>query len=329
MKRAVALSLNGAGSKCPPRSIGTPVKFHLTNSFPAPASRLWEVAVETLPTLQRGTGQFTVAGLCPTPIRLTALSTLRSSFETTCGQLTVQILNVHRDGNGGVMTYTISEGLPPIVRDGRSTWTISSAGPDKATLDIDVESALISVENVAVEVTVYSAIMAFEAKSERVCRRWSHPFLPISDVKSPQEWSVGSISGECRLVQWKHEDQGRFCPTRSSRPSTLLQVAIGDCHPRCCRRRCHLSACLLAGRHMRRRIWVVDWDCLHFARGLRGVVCGVCDCRKERRRKGYMGDRRTLPEADVYLRRLGHARWRRGSSHKLVLKARPQAGHCE
>jgi hypothetical protein len=36
------------------------------------------------------------------------------------------------------MVYTIVEGLPGVVRDGRSTWTISSDGPDKSTLNIDV-----------------------------------------------------------------------------------------------------------------------------------------------------------------------------------------------
>ena len=37
------------------------------------------------------------------------------------------------------MTYTITEGLPGIVSDGHSTWTVLSDGPDQSTLNIDVE----------------------------------------------------------------------------------------------------------------------------------------------------------------------------------------------
>lgn len=37
------------------------------------------------------------------------------------------------------LAYTIAEGLPGIVRDGLSTWTISSDGPENSRLNIDVD----------------------------------------------------------------------------------------------------------------------------------------------------------------------------------------------
>ncbi len=115
------------------------MKLHLTQSFPVPASRLWEVAVENYPDSE--TWDRSVHSAIPVADARPVDGIDHSAFffDTSFGQLTVQILDARRDGDGGVMTYTIAEGLPSMVRGGHSTWTIASDGPDKATLDIDVE----------------------------------------------------------------------------------------------------------------------------------------------------------------------------------------------
>jgi hypothetical protein len=115
------------------------MEFHLTHSFPIPAARLWGVVVDNYVnsaewdrSVHRGSPV-----LDSNPID--GIEHSAWVWETTFGQLTVQILDVHREGEGGVMAYTISEGLPGIVQDGLSTWTISSDGPVNSRLNIDVD----------------------------------------------------------------------------------------------------------------------------------------------------------------------------------------------
>lgn len=114
------------------------MKVHVTRSFPVAASRLWEVAVEQYGDSE--TWDRSVHGSRPVPDAQPVDGVEHSAFqfETSFGQLTVQMLDVRRDDEGGVMVYTITEGLPGVVRDGHSTWTISGDGPDRSTLNIDV-----------------------------------------------------------------------------------------------------------------------------------------------------------------------------------------------
>jgi hypothetical protein len=114
------------------------MKFHLTRSFPVPASRLWEVAVEGFADSETWDRSVHSATPVPDARQVEGVEHSAVVFETTFGRLTVEILDVRRDGDGGVMTYTIVEGLPGIVRDGRSIWTITSDGQDTSTLNIDV-----------------------------------------------------------------------------------------------------------------------------------------------------------------------------------------------
>ena len=121
------------------------MKFHLTRSFPVPASRLWQVAVEEY--ADSGEWDRSVHSCQPVPDakEIDGIDHSRFVFETSFGRLTVQILEASREGDGGVMSYTIADGLPGMIRDGRSVWTISSAGPDKSTLNINVELATNSI----------------------------------------------------------------------------------------------------------------------------------------------------------------------------------------
>jgi hypothetical protein len=114
------------------------MEFHLTQSFPVAASRLWEVAVEKYADSETWDRSVHSGRPMSDAKQVEGVEHSATVFETNFGQLTVQILEARRHGDGGVMVYTIAEGLPSIVRDGRSTWSISSDGPDKATLNIDV-----------------------------------------------------------------------------------------------------------------------------------------------------------------------------------------------
>lgn len=117
------------------------MKFHLTRSFPVPVSRLWQVAVEEY--ANSGEWDRSVHSCQPVPDakEIDGIDHSRFVFETSFGRLTVQILEARREGDGGVMAYTIVEGLPGIIREGRSVWAMSSAGPDKSTLNINVALA--------------------------------------------------------------------------------------------------------------------------------------------------------------------------------------------
>lgn len=115
------------------------MEFHLTHSFPVAASRLWEVAVEDYADSEKWDRSVHRGRPVPDAKRVDGIEHSAFAFDTSFGQLTVQILNVRRESDGGVMTYTITEGLPWMVRGGHSTWSISSDGPDNATLNIDVE----------------------------------------------------------------------------------------------------------------------------------------------------------------------------------------------
>ena len=115
------------------------MEVHLVRSFPVAASRLWEVAVEGYANSDTWDRSVHRARPVPDAKRVERVEHSAFVFETSFGQLTIQILDARRHGDGGVMVYTIVEGLPSVVRDGRSTWTISSDGPDKSTLNIDVD----------------------------------------------------------------------------------------------------------------------------------------------------------------------------------------------
>jgi hypothetical protein len=114
------------------------MKVHITRSFPVSASRLWKVAVEGYADSETWDRSVHGSEVVPDAKPVDGVEHSAFEFETSFGQLTVQILDVRRDGEGGVMVYTITEGLPSVVREGRSTWTISSDGPERSTLNIDV-----------------------------------------------------------------------------------------------------------------------------------------------------------------------------------------------
>ena len=114
------------------------MELHLTHSFPVAASRLWGVAVEQFGDSEKWDRSIHGGRAVSDAKPVDGIEQSAFVFDTAFGQLTVQILDVRRDGEGGVMVYTISEGLPFVVRDSRSTWTISSVGPDMSTLGIDV-----------------------------------------------------------------------------------------------------------------------------------------------------------------------------------------------
>lgn len=114
------------------------MQFHLTHSFPVPASRVWEVAVEGFGDYETWDRSVHRGRPVPNSNPIDGIEHSAFLFDTAFGQLTFQILEIRRDGNGGVMRYTIAEGLPFVVRDGRAVWTISSAGSDQATLNIYV-----------------------------------------------------------------------------------------------------------------------------------------------------------------------------------------------
>jgi hypothetical protein len=114
------------------------LKFHLTHSFPVAASRLWQVAVEEYGDSEMWDRSVHSGRPVPDAKPVDGIDQSAFLFDTSFGQLTVQFLDVRRDGEGGVMAYTISDGLPSVVTGGRSTWTIRSVGPDESMLTIDV-----------------------------------------------------------------------------------------------------------------------------------------------------------------------------------------------
>ena len=115
------------------------MKFHLTRAFPLPAAQLWNGAVEDF--ADAALWDRSVVGVEPVrrSRRAGGPQAAAYTFQTTFGAIRIEILEVRRDGDGGTMTYTIAEGLPAMVRTGRSIWTISSDGPDDSTFRIDVE----------------------------------------------------------------------------------------------------------------------------------------------------------------------------------------------
>ena len=117
------------------------MKFHLTRSFPVPASRLWQVAVEEYADSSEWDRSVHSSQPVPGAKEIDGIDHSRFVLETSFGRLTVQILEARREQDGGVMSYTIVDGLPGIIRDGRSVWTMSSAGPHKSTLNIKVALA--------------------------------------------------------------------------------------------------------------------------------------------------------------------------------------------
>jgi hypothetical protein len=114
------------------------MKVHANRAFPVSASRLWKVAVEKYGDSETWDRSVHAARAVPDAKQVDGVEHSAFEFETSFGQLTVQILDVRRDGEGGVMVYTITEGLPGVVRDGHSTWTILGDGPERSTLNIDV-----------------------------------------------------------------------------------------------------------------------------------------------------------------------------------------------
>lgn len=114
------------------------MKVHVTRSFPVPASRLWEVAVEKYADSETWDRSVHGSRVVPDTKQVDGVEHSMVEFDTAFGQLTVQILGVRRSGEGGAMVYTIVEGLPGAIRDGNSTWTISSDGPERSMLNIDV-----------------------------------------------------------------------------------------------------------------------------------------------------------------------------------------------
>lgn len=115
------------------------MEFHVAQSFPVPVSHLWRIAVEGY--ADSATWDRSVHSSRPLPEakQIDGIEHSAFVFDTSFGELTVQIVDVRRGGEGGVMSYTIVEGLPRIVRGGLSTWTFSGDGPDMSSLNIDVE----------------------------------------------------------------------------------------------------------------------------------------------------------------------------------------------
>lgn len=114
------------------------MEVHLTQAFPVSASRLWDVAVTRYADSEVWDRSVHSSSIVPDGTQIDGVEHSRIAFDTSFGHLTVQILDVRREGVGGVMVYTIAEGLPSVIREGSSTWTITSDGPDRSVLTVDV-----------------------------------------------------------------------------------------------------------------------------------------------------------------------------------------------
>jgi len=108
-----------------------------------PASRLWEVVVERYADAETWDRTIHIGRPVPDSKPVDRMEHSGWVWETTFGQLTVQIPEARREGDGGVMAYTIAEAYLPscatAAQPGRST----SEGPDEARLDIDVEIIIV------------------------------------------------------------------------------------------------------------------------------------------------------------------------------------------